>query len=225
MQVQMEVKMLTGSLHFLKNISWSLASVLTATSIGATLLVSGCPPPPPPPGPAVTPTPSSTLALNCPTLGPTIPRQGCPGVRLENVTFTCAASGNIPYSITTAAGGAQRYTATLADGSVITATGIPIDGRCFDGIPVKVGVTLGLVYTADQGVENAGPSTGLPCVTQSKANFTQFITNDPLLNLPGVQQAVKDLIHGQLDTKLIEALFRPTSAASPARCARWRQMP
>ncbi len=216
--------MLTGSLRFLRNITLSLPSVLAATSIGATLLLSGCPPPsPPPPGP--TTTPSSTLALDCPTLGPTIPRQGCPGVRLENVTFTCSSTGKIPYSITTAAGGAQRYTATLADGSLITAKATPVDGRCFDGIPVNIGVTLGVVYTADQGLENTGPSSGSTCITQSKANFTQFATNDPLLNLPPVQQAVKELIHNQLDTKLIEALFRPTSATNPARCGRWRQMP
>ena len=216
--------MLTGSLHFLKNITWSLPSVLTATSIGATLLFSGCPPPPPPATPA-TPSPTSSLALDCPPLGPTIPRQGCPGVRLENITFTCAGTGRIPYSITTAPGGAQRYTATLADGSVITTKATPVDGRCFDGIPVNIGVTLGVVYTGDQGVETAGGSTGSPCITQSKADFTQFVTNDPLLNHPGVQQAVKDLIHGQLDNKLIEGLFRPVSATNPARCARWRPMP
>ena len=209
-------------IRFLKNTDSSFTSGLAATLIGITLLLSGCD------GTITTPvTPTTTpssLALDCPALGPTIPRAGCPGVRLENVTFTCAGTGKIPYSVTTTPGGAQRFVATLADNSVITATGIPIDGRCFDGIPVKIGITTGLVYTGDQGVENTGPSSGSPCIVQSRANFTQFVTTDPLLIHPGIQQAVKDLVHAQIDTKVIEGIFRPTTAAAPARCARWRPL-
>jgi hypothetical protein len=171
-----------------------------------------------------TPTPSAT-ALDCPVIGPSIPRNGCPGVRFDNVMLTCAGTGKVPFSLSAdPRGGATIVDATLADGSTITGRGTPINPVCFDGIPVNIGVTFGINYRAEIGEETAAPgTTPVSCIVRSRATFTQFATNDPLLNLPGVQDIVKGLVHQELDKKVI-GLVRPASVTSPARCARWRQL-
>ncbi len=200
----------------------SFTSSVAAALTGITLLVSGCA------GYITTPIPASTNPpgfIACPVLGPTIPQSGCPGLRLNNVLLTCAGNGGLSYTLSTTQGGGTRITATLTDGSVFTASATPVDGRCFDGLTVQVGITLGVIYTADVGVENTGPTAGTACIVRSRANFTQFITADPLLLNPGVEQLVKDKLHEQFDTRIISLLFRASGApASPARCARWRPL-
>ena len=195
-------------------------------AVSVALFANSCPPGGSGGGANPTPTPTpSAAAIPCPAIGPSIPRNACPGARFENVMLTCAGTGKIPFSLTTdPRGGATIVDATLANGSTITGTGIPINPVCFDGIPVNIGVTLGLNYKAEIGDETQPAATPpVQCIVRSKADFTQFATNDPLLNLPGVQDLVKGLVHEELDKKVI-GLVRPASVTAPARCARWRQL-
>ncbi len=165
------------------------------------------------PMPPTTVTPSS---FTCPVLPQTIMAplvaNQCAGVRLTNVNLVCAG-GRLPLSLSTTPGGATRIDATLADGSVLTATATPVDGRCFDGIPIQIGITTGLRYAAEQGVETTGPLAGSGCIVRSRADFSQFLTSDPLLIHPGVEDIIKDQTYRLLDTQLV-----------PRRCDRWRQL-
>jgi hypothetical protein len=196
---------------------WSPRSKITL-ALGITLLVAGCTgniSTPIPPGP-------NAASVGCPLLPATIPRTACPGVRFTSVLLTCGGTGMLPASLSTAPGGATRIAATLADGSVLTGSGTPVNPACFDGVTVQIGVTLGVIYTADQGMETTGPSAGTACIVRSRADFTQFVTTDPLLAHPGVEQAVKERIHAEIDTRVIAGIFRAVGATTPARCARWR---
>ena len=165
------------------------------------------------PLPPTTVTPSS---LTCPVLPQTImaplAANQCAGVRLTNVNLVCAG-GQLPLSLNTTPGGATRIDATLADGSVLTATATPVDGRCFDGFPIQIGITTGLRYAAEQGVETTGPLAGSGCIVRSRADFSQFLTADPLLLHPGIEDELKNQVHRLLDTQLV-----------PRRCDRWRQL-
>lgn len=187
------------------------------------LALAGCtgqivsPTPPPAPGPL-------PLAGACPVLPASIPRAACPGVRFDNVSLTCGGNGRISYGVATVSGGAQRISVIVPDGSVLRASGTPVNPVCFDGLTVQIGITFGVSYTGDQGVETSGATPGVPCIVRSKADFTQFATADPLLQLPDAQKLVKDKVHEAIDTAAIEAVFRPTSAAAPARCARWQPL-
>lgn len=160
------------------------------------------------------PSPTAPTSFSCPVLPSTmmvnLPANTCAGVRLSNLNLACAG-GVLPLSLSTTPGGATRIDATLADGSVLTGTATPVDIRCFDGISVQIGITTGLRYTGEQGQETTGPSTGSACIVRSRANFSQFVTTDPVLIHPGVEDAVKDQIHQLLDTQL-----------APRRCNRWR---
>ena len=109
-------------------------------------------------------------------------------------------------------GGATLIDATLANGSVVTTTATPVDGRCFDGISVNIGITVGLRYTAEQGQETSGPTSGAACIVRSRADSPQYVTNDPLIH-PGVEDLLKGEIHKILDTQIV-----------PARCVRWRPL-
>lgn len=187
-----------------------------------TLLTSGCT------GYISTPVPpsaNSPAMIDCPLLGPKIPRSACPGVRLNNVALTCGGTGKVPVTITTTPGGATRFAGTLADGSVATGAATPIDGRCFDGFTVQIGITFGVLYTADQGLETTGPTAGSACIVRSRADFTQYVTLDPILVHPGVEDWIKDKVHQALDTRLIAAFFQTSGApALPGRCVRWRPL-
>lgn len=181
----------------------ALASAVTA---GCTGYIST----PSPPNPGGT-------AMACPVLptmiNATISSATCAGVRLTNVALACGGAGTVPFSLSTTQGGATLIDATLANGSVLTATATPVDGRCFDGIPVNIGITVGLRYTAEQGQETTGPTAGAGCIVRSRADFTQYVTNDPLLVHPGVEDLLKGEIHKILDTQIV-----------PARCVRWRPL-
>ena len=190
-------------------------------SAAAILALTGCT------GQIISPTPSPgplPLAGRCPVLPTSIPRAACPGARFDNVVLTCGGNGQISYSLATVSGGAQRITVIVPDGSVLQASGTPINPLCFDGLTVQIGITFGVTYTGDQGVETGGATPGAPCIVRSRAVFTQFATADPLLSVPEAQQLVKDKIHEAIDTAAIETVFRPVSAPSPARCARWVQL-
>lgn len=191
-----------------------IAQVGVAASLAVvTVLLSGCT------GYISTPLPASPnppVAFPCPvlptTIVATIAPTTCAGVRLTGVSLTCAG-GTLPVSLSTTPGGATRIDATLADGSVVRATAIPVDGRCFDGIPIQIGITVGVRYTAEQGVETTGPTTGAGCIVRSRADFSQYQTSDPLLVHPGVEQLLKDFVHQDLDTRFV-----------PGRCVRWRPL-
>jgi hypothetical protein len=160
------------------------------------------------------PSPTASTSFSCPVLPSTmmvnLPTNTCAGVRLSNLNLACSG-GVLPLSLSTIAGGATRIDARLADGSLVTATATPVDIRCFDGISVQIGITIGLRYTGDLGQETTGPSTGSACIVRSRATFSQFVTADPVLIHPGVEDAIKDQIHQLLDTQL-----------APRRCNRWQ---
>jgi hypothetical protein len=190
----------------------ALASRLPALA-AAGVLLTGCV------GTISTPLPPSTTTLTaftCPTLEPTImlpfASNSCAGVRLNNAQLVCTG-GTLPLSLTTTPGGATRVDATLADGSVLTATATPVDGRCFDGIPIQVGITTGLRYVGEAGVETTGPLSGSGCIVRSRADFSQYVTSDPLLVHPGIEDMIKDQVHRKLDTQLVSR-----------RCDRWREL-
>jgi hypothetical protein len=139
-------------------------------------------------------------------------------MRFANVALTCGGSGGLLLSISTAPGGAARFIATLADGSVLDAVAIPVDGFGNDVIPTTgIHITFGLQYTGDQGVEMNAASS--PCITQSKVTYTRFDTGNPLV--AAFEGPIKNAIHQALDDAVIRIVF----SMSPSRCARWRQMP
>ncbi len=189
-----------------------LVTKLTVMTL-ASAVAGGCTgnistPSPPTPGGAAMPCPVLPATLNVP-----ITPGMCAGVRLANVALACGGAGNVPFSLSTTPGGATLIDATLANGSVVTTTATPVDGRCFDGISVNIGITVGLRYTAEQGQETSGPTSGAACIVRSRADFTQYVTNDPLLIHPGVEDLLKGEIHKILDTQIV-----------PARCVRWRPL-
>ena len=185
-----------------------IASVATL----AAMFCAGCTgniitPVPPGPNPAAMACPALDTTMNIP-----IAAGGCAGVRLTNVNLTCAG-GALSTSLSTTPGGATRIDGTLADGSVFTATATPVDGRCFDGIPVNIGITIGLRYVGEQGQEITGPTTGSACIVRSRATYTQYVTTDPVLVHPGVEEFLKGKLHERLDRSVVAG-----------RCLRWREL-
>lgn len=170
--------------------------------------------------PATQPSPGPNPSLRqCPALPATIPAGARPGIRFTNVALICGGAGGLLLSIGTAPGGATRFIATLADGSVLDAVAIPVDGFGNDIIPTTgIHITFGLQYTGDQGVEMNAASS--PCITQSKVTYTRFDTGGNLL-VAAFEGTIKSIIHQTLDDAVIRMLF----SISPSRCARWRQMP
>jgi hypothetical protein len=207
----LEIEMLASSTHS-RIRPLATFSRLPALVAGVVLLTSCV-------GTISTPLPPSSTtptSFTCPMLPQTIvapfASNNCAGVRLNNAKLVCAG-GALPLSLATTPGGATRIDATLADGSVLTATATPVDGRCFDGIPIQIGITTGLRYTAEQGQEITGPSAGSACIVRSRADFSQYVTSDPLLVHPGVEDILKNQIHRQLDTQFVSR-----------RCDRWREL-
>lgn len=157
----------------------------------------------------------ASVTKDCPEPDETIPRTGCPGFHLNFVKLTCGGDGKVAVSQGKDAGSATRIEVRIADDSVFTAQARPINPACVDGIPIDIGITLGVIYTANQGTEPLGSST-VNCITRSHLFTTQFITKDPLIaNFPGIQLAIENELHQLLDRE-VAAIFGGTG-----RCARW----
>jgi hypothetical protein len=162
--------------------------------------------------------PADAASFACPVPPTTIPSAGCNSVTLNEVKLTCGGTGRVPFTVTQTRGGADRFEIFLADGTLFTTKATPVNGLCWDGLPIQIGITLGLVYTGEVGLEIG---TGASCVIQSRVTYTQFSTADPLIALvPGVEGIVKDRLHELLDKELIGSL-----GGNLGRCARWRLLP
>jgi hypothetical protein len=187
----------------------------------------------PPNPPTTTPRPPD-LSLACPVPNSLIriPATGCDfvGVRLNNVTLTCGGDGKLPIRLSTPPGAETRYMVTLVDGSLLTTSATPFNSFCWDGITVQIGITLGLEYTGDVRTESTGPGAGKACISRSKVVITQFLTSDPLLSLPGIQQLLKNSLSADLlqkfDTQIMDSIYRtPGDPPLPVRCVQYKALP
>jgi hypothetical protein len=166
--------------------------------------------------------PANALGVACPTIAP-VSRTGCPGVSIAGPSLTCGGDGRMTVATSPVGSGGTRFVVRLQDDSVFRGTVTPFDGVCKPGIPVPITVNLGVVYTGDQGTEPAAGGGTIPCIVRSKAQFTQFSTADPIINL--FEQPVKDMLHGTFDNVVINQVFvSPGTPPLPGRCARWRPL-
>lgn len=171
--------------------------------------------------PAVTP-PTAT-SVSCPTIPP-IARTGCPGLAIPDPALTCGGDGTMAVDLSPVGSGGTRFIVRLRDESLFTGTVTPFNGFCVAGVSVRVGVTLGVLYTGDQGTEPAAGGGTIPCIVTSRAQFTQYLTSDPVLAI--AEDPIKGALHETLDRVIINSVFGTAgSPPLPGRCARWRPMP
>lgn len=175
--------------------------------------------------PHTTVAPGTANAASCPTPepNPPFPSPCANTVRLANVMLTCGGDGTIKYTVATAKGGANLYTVFVPDGTNYRARATPQNAACTPGIPIDIGIFLGATYTGELGVEpGASGMPPTPCVVRSHVVFSQFTTNDPLVNVFGLEGEVKDVIHKELDKAIVQTIF---GAGATGRCARWQLLP
>ena len=178
-------------------------------------------------GVITTPKPDPTPLTNpnpyaCPRIDPS--QGACSGVHFLQASLTCGGSGKLSIAINTAAGGAQRFTVGLQNGSRFSGKLITPDPGCWIKDGAMMAIVFGLTYTGDQGLETG---TTTQCIVQSKVDFTNFAF-DPLDvgSIPGAESAAKNQVHQAIDKAVINTLFAPQGGTPlPGRCARWRQMP
>jgi hypothetical protein len=167
--------------------------------------------------------PSKGVGVACPTISP-LARTGCPGLSVASPNLTCGGDGKMTVASSTITGGGTRFFVQVPNGSVFTGTSYRINAICEPGIPHKTGAKLGVVYTGDQETETEANGTTRPCIVRSKAEFTQFETQDPLLSFT-VVESFKDGVHQAIDDAVINQVFvTPGSSSLPGRCARWRAL-
>jgi len=168
--------------------------------------------------------PPTSIGVACPTISP-LARAGCPGISIESPNFTCGGAGKMAVALSPITGGGTRFVVQLPNGSVLTGTVMPYNAICEHGRPGRIGVKLGVVYTGDQETETAANGVTRPCIVRSKAEFTQFETEDP--ELSRFVWSIKDRVHQAIDDAVINQVFvtqlfvTPGSSSLPGRCARW----
>jgi hypothetical protein len=127
-------------------------------------------------------------------------------------------------AVSTAPGGATRFTAQLQNNTQFWGKVITPDPACLITDGAQMGIVLGVTYTGDQGLETAADRTTTPCIVQSKCVYSEFRFDEPELGL--FEGIVKDNIHQAIDGAVINTLFGgPGKPVLPGRCARWRTMP
>lgn len=177
-------------------------------------------PPPEDPNNNATPTAAPTatpLDVACPTMIPDQPTNLCP--RLKNITLACGGNGMLHTSVSGGSGAPILLGAKLDDGSVFSAVVVVVN--CQDG--PREGVTFGVTYTGQVRIsETAGQS---PCISQSKAVYSQFQFGNP--GYAGFEGLAKDKLHQTLDERAIMAFAERLGLPSPTppRCDNWRVMP
>ena len=151
----------------------------------------------------------------CPTMIPDQTTNICP--RLKNITLSCGGNGMVHGSIGGGSGKPILLGAKLDDGSVLSA--VLVLFNCQDG--PREGVTFGVTYTGQVSM----PPTAPPCISQSKAVYSQFQFGDPLY--AGFEGLAKDKMHQTLDDQAITNWTSGLGIAAPAmsRCSLWREMP
>jgi hypothetical protein len=139
----------------------------------------------------------------------------CP--RLKNISLSCGGNGMLHTSVGGGSGSPIIVGAKLDDGSILSAVLVVVN--CQDG--PREGVTLGVTYTGQVST----PSSGPPCISQSKAVFSQFQFGDPLY--AGFENLAKDQMHQTLDDAAIGSFASTLGLGAPARsrCGSWREMP
>ena len=91
--------------------------------------------------------------------------------------------------------------------------------NCQDG--PREGVTFGVTYTGQVSIPTSGP----PCISQSKAVYSQFQFGDPVY--AGFEGLAKNQMHQTLDDRSIQQFASGLGLAQPtmSRCSLWRVMP
>ena len=193
---------------------WSFARWLLAAAIVWQMVAcQGTIIPPTPVSPGGTPALNSDMP--CPTSIPDQPTTQCP--RLKNITITCGGNGTVHTGFSGGSGQPFILGAKFDDGSVISAVFVVVN--CQDG--PREGITFGVTYTGQVST----PETGSPCISQSKAVYSQFQFGNPLY--AGLEGVAKDQMHQALDDRALASFAAQFGLATPAmsRCGGWREMP
>jgi hypothetical protein len=138
----------------------------------------------------------------------------CP--RLKNITLSCGGNGMLHTSLGGGSGSPFVLGAKLDDESKLSAVLVVIN--CQDG--PREGVTLGVTYTGQVSM----PSNAPPCISRSKAVFSQFQFGNP--GYAGFERLAKDKIHQTLDDQAITNFASGLGLPAPAmsRCSFWQEM-
>lgn len=166
------------------------------------------------PGAAPTPTP---VDVACPAMIPDQPTNLCP--RLKNMTLACGGNGLLHTSITGGSGSPIILGAKLDDGSVFSAVLVIVN--CQDG--PRESITFGVTYTGQVRVSETPGQP--PCISQSKAVYSQFQFGNPVY--AGFEGLAKGKLHETLDERAIMAFADSLGLPSVTtpRCGNWREMP
>ncbi len=167
------------------------------------------------PTPVTPPVPSANIDDACPTMIPDQATNVCP--RLKNIMLGCGGNGKLHTSVGGGSGSPFVLGAKLDTGSMLSAVLVVIN--CQDG--PREGVTFGVNYTGQVSM----PPTAPPCISQSKAVYSQFQFGDPLYAV--FEDLAKDKLHRTLDDQAITNLASKLGVTAPAtsRCSFWREMP
>jgi hypothetical protein len=169
---------------------------------------------PTPPSP---PAPTINTDSACPTMIPDQATNICP--RLKNITLSCGGNGMLHTSVGGGSGSPILFGAKLDDGSVFSAVLVTQLALCQDG--PREGATLGVTYTGQLST----PSTGPPCISQSKAVYSQFVFGDSHFAI--FEALAKDKLFQALDDQVITSFAKAGNIPVPAmsRCSLWHVMP
>lgn len=171
----------------------------------------------PTPSPSPGSSPPSLVASDnpCPTGIPDQDTSKCP--RLKNITLSCGGNGMLHTTVTGGSGSPFVIGATLDDGSVLSF--VLVVFNCQDG--PRESITLGVTYSGQVAMSPTAP----PCISQSKADYSQFQFGDP--HFSTFESYAKDQMHRTLDDESIKRFAQRLGLTVPAtsRCSFWRQMP
>jgi hypothetical protein len=202
-----------GAMHRLAQFERSALLLLVAAALFQTVACTGYINTPPP----VTPAPPTITNADvpCPANIADQATNICP--RLKNITLSCGGNGKVHFSLTGGSGSPFVIGIKFDEGSVFSAVLVIVN--CQDG--PHEGVTFGVTYTGQVSM----PTTGPPCISQSKAVYSQFLFGDPLYAV--FEGLAKDQMHQTLDDQAIGNFASSLSLPAPAtsRCSFWRQMP
>lgn len=165
--------------------------------------------------PSNPPPPVGAKAFDCPVIPETL--GSCGDVHLLKAALACGGDGKMPIAHQSLTGGGLRINAQLQNGSHLRGMVLTPTAGC-GGYGAIMGVTFGVVYTGEQGVEPDTNST--PCMIRSKMDYSQFQLDDPVTF--GVWESnIKDKMHLAFDQAVMNYLFSGTGAFLP-RCSRWK---
>jgi hypothetical protein len=170
-----------------------------------------------PPTPTKPPVVANNIDRACPAMIPDQNTSICP--RLKNITLSCGGNGMLHTSVNGGSGKPILLGAKLDDGSVLSA--VLVVFNCQDG--PREGVTFGVSYTGQ--VRIPSNANAPPCISQSKAVYSQFQFGNPLYAV--FEGLAKDKLHQTFDEQAINNFANTFGLAMPPmpRCSSWREMP